>query len=141
MTGHVRLVGLVFLGGCVGTAVRWALEEAFAVPTGWPWVTFAINVAGSFLLGLLLELLVRGGADAGWRRAVRLGCGTGVMGGFTTYSTFVLEVDRLGADGELALAVAYPLVSVVLGLAAAAAGMALAARTTSGTTSERRETA
>lgn len=129
MSGHGRLVGLVFVGGCTGTAVRWGLEEAFAQPTGWPWVTFAINVVGSFVLGLLLETLVLGGPDVGWRRAVRLGCGTGVMGGFTTYSTFVLEVDRLGSDGELAAAVAYPLVSVVLGLAAAAAGMVLASRT------------
>jgi fluoride exporter len=129
VSAHARLVGLVFVGGCVGTAVRWALEEAFAQPTGWPWVTFAINLVGSFALGLLLELLVLGGPDVGWRRAVRLGCGTGVMGGFTTYSTFVLEVDRLASDGELATAVAYPVVSVVLGLAAAAAGMMLAGRT------------
>lgn len=131
VTGHGRLVGLVFVGGCAGTAVRWALEEAFARPAGWPWVTFAINVAGSFALGLLLELLVRGGPDEGRRRAVRLGCGTGVLGGFTTYSTFVLEVERLASAGDLANAVAYPLVSVVLGVAAAAAGMALAGRTTS----------
>lgn len=125
---HARLVGLVFVGGALGTALRAGLENAFAPPTGWPWATFGINLVGSFVLGLLLERLVRGGPDEGRRRAVRLGCGTGILGGFTTYSTFVLEVERLATDGESAVAVAYPLVSVVLGLALAVAGMALAGR-------------
>ncbi len=127
---HLRLVGLVFVGGALGTALRAGLEGAFAQPTGWPWATFGINLVGSFVLGLLLERLVRGGADEGWRRSARLGCGTGVLGGFTTYSTFVLEVERLASDGETAVAVAYPLVSVVLGLVLAVAGMVVAARFT-----------
>lgn len=131
---HARLVGLVFVGGALGTALRAGLEDAFAQPTGWPWATFAINLVGSFVLGLLLERLVRGGPDEGRRRAVRLGCGTGILGGFTTYSTFVLEVERLATDGETVVAVAYPLVSVVLGLALAAAGMTLAARLPASTT-------
>lgn len=131
---HARLVGLVFVGGTLGTALRAGLEDAFAPPTGWPWATFAINLVGSFVLGLLLERLVRGGPDEGRRRAVRLGCGTGILGGFTTYSTFVLEVERLATDGETVVAVAYPLVSVVLGLALAAAGMTLAARLPASTT-------
>ncbi|MFC6448495.1 CrcB family protein [Cellulomonas gelida] len=72
---------------------------------------------------------MRGGPDEGWRRSVRLGCGT-VLGGFTTYSTFVLEVERLASDGETTIAVAYLLVSVVLGLVLAVAGMVVAARFT-----------
>lgn len=127
---HARLVALVFVGGALGTALRAGLEGAFAQPTGWPWATFGINLVGSFVLGLLLERLVRGGADEGWRRSVRLGCGTGILGGFTTYSTFVLEVERLASDGETTIAVAYPLVSVALGLALAVAGMAVASRFT-----------
>ena len=98
---HLLLVGLVLVGGGLGTSARAALEHALAAPTGWPWVTFTINVVGSFALGLLLGALAGRGADEGWRRAVRLGCGTGALGGFTTYSTFVLEVHRLADDRHL----------------------------------------
>ncbi|WP_236122136.1 FluC/FEX family fluoride channel [Cellulomonas palmilytica] len=125
---HLMLIGLVLVGGALGTSARFALEHALARPAGWPWVTFAINVVGSCALGLLLGGLAGRGADEGPRRAVRLGCGTGVLGGFTTYSTFVLEVQRLGDDGERLLAVAYPLASVVVGVLAAVLGLVLADR-------------
>ena len=122
---------VVLVGGAFGTAVRAALESAFpAQPGGWPWITFAINVSGSFLLGLLLETLSRRGPDAGLRRYLRLGVGTGVMGGYTTYSTFAVETVRLLGLGGAAtfLGIGYALGSVVLGLLAAFAGMWLAAR-------------
>lgn len=122
---------VVLVGGAFGTAVRAALESAFpAQPGGWPWTTFAINVSGSFLLGLLLETLSRRGPDAGLRRYLRLGVGTGVMGGYTTYSTFAVETVRLLGLGGAAtfLGIGYALGSVVLGLLAAFAGMWLAAR-------------
>ena len=122
---------VVLVGGAFGTAVRAALESAFpAQPGAWPWTTFAINVSGSFLLGLLLETLSRRGPDAGLRRYLRLGVGTGVMGGYTTYSTFAVETVRLLGLGGAAtfLGIGYALGSVVLGLLAAFAGMWLAAR-------------
>ncbi|WP_454042034.1 CrcB family protein [Cellulosimicrobium sp. Marseille-Q8652] len=122
-----RAAGLVVLGGALGTSARAGLEAAFP-PTvgGWPWTTFAINVVGSLLLGVLLGALQASGPDDGWRRRVRVLVGTGVVGGFTTYSTFALEVDRLVGAGHGALAVAYALVSVVLGVVAAGAGILLA---------------
>ncbi len=122
---------VVLVGGAFGTAVRAALESAFpAQPGGWPWTTFAINVSGSLLLGLLLETLSRRGPDAGLRRYLRLGVGTGVMGGYTTYSTFAVETVRLLGLGGAAtfIGIGYALGSVVLGLLAAFAGMWLAAR-------------
>jgi fluoride exporter len=123
-----RLAGLVALGGMVGTAARASLEAALPAPAGgWPWTTFTINIVGSLVLGVLLESLLRTGDDTGWRRAVRLGCGTGILGGFTTYSTFILEVEQLLRGGSQAVAVGYALVSVVVGLAAAGVGIALAA--------------
>ncbi len=125
----LRLSLLVAAGGAVGTAARAHLEAAFAPPPGGlPWITLAVNVVGSFALGLLLELLLHAGPDHGWRKAVRLGCGTGVIGGFTTYSTFVLEIDRLARDGHLAVAATYLLVSVLAGLVAAGAGILAANR-------------
>lgn len=121
------LAGLVAVGGGIGTLARWLLESAFAPdPGGWPWTTFWINVAGSLVLGVLLEWLVRGGPDRGPRRAVRLGVGTGLIGGFTTYSTFVLETVSLAQDGHPVVGVTYALVSVVLGVVAAGVGIGLA---------------
>ena len=122
---------VVLAGGAVGTAVRAALESAFpAEPGGWPWATFSINLTGSFLLGLLLETLSRRGPDAGLRRYLRLGLGTGVMGGYTTYSTFAVETVRLLGlgGGAMFVGLGYALGSVTLGLAAAFAGMWVAAR-------------
>lgn len=122
---------LVFIGGAVGTAIRAALEAAMpAQPGGWPWTTFAINVSGSFLLGLLLETLSLRGPDAGLRRYLRLGVGTGVMGGYTTYSTFAVETVRLFGvgGGAVFIGIGYALGSVILGLAGAFAGMWLATR-------------
>lgn len=125
----VRLLAVVFAGGACGTAIRSLLEDAFARPTpSWPWTTFGINVIGAFVLGLLLEALVRSGADTGRRRLVRLGMGTGVLGGFTTYSTFAVEtVERLTQD-SLVVGLAYPVASGVLGVTAAAVGYRIAHR-------------
>lgn len=124
-----RLAALVAGGAVLGTTARAVLESTFApAPASVPWVTLSINIAGSFLLGALLQLLTYAGPDSGWRRAVRLGCGTGVIGGFTTYSTFVLEIDQLARGGALGTAALYLLVSVVAGLAAAAGAIALVDR-------------
>jgi CrcB protein len=123
------LLGLVVLGGTAGTAVRYGLESRFGAPAGtWPWATFAINVSGAFVLAALVAGLARSGPDDGWRRRLRLGLGTGLLGGYTTYSTFAVEVDGLLRAGRGGLAVAYALVSVVLGVAAAGLGVWAARR-------------
>ncbi|MFC6706335.1 fluoride efflux transporter FluC [Flexivirga alba] len=114
------LLGTVFVGGACGTAIRSLLEDAFSRPTGsWPWITFAINVIGAFVLGFLLEALVRSGEDSGGRRLARLGVGTGLLGGFTTYSTFMVETTKL----PWPVAVGYAVTSVVVGALAAWAGI------------------
>ncbi len=122
---HLLLIGL---GGMIGTAARASLELAFPAPDGgWPWTTFWINLAGSALLGALLEWLALGD-DQGWRRSMRLGVGTGLIGGFTTYSTFSLETASLFQAGHGGLALGYALSSVILGVAAAAGGILLMRR-------------
>lgn len=126
-----RLAGfalLVAVGSSLGTLARASIELAVPTPPGaWPWATFGINLVGSLLLGLLLEVLSRTGEDRGWRRTVRLGVGTGVIGGFTTYSTLIVEIDQLVRFGGGAVAASYALTSILLGLVAAGAGMALGA--------------
>ncbi len=121
------LLALVMVGGAVGTAARWQLSQAFpAEPGQWPWATFTINVVGSLLLGLLLETLLRSSPDSGWRRGIRVGIGTGLLGGFTTYSTFIVETDRLIATGHPWVGATYAVVSILVGVLAALAGIALA---------------
>lgn len=126
------LVGWVALGGMVGTLARDQLESAYGAPAGaFPWVTLAINVSGAFLLGLLVQSLARLGPETRRRRAARLCLGTGLLGGFTTYSTFVLEAVSLGSSGAVP-AVAYVAVSVIAGFGAALAGHRLARRAAGG---------
>ena len=117
---------LIALGGAVGTTLRAALETAFPTAAGsWPWATFVINVTGAFLLAVVLETLSVLGPDEGWSRRVRLGVGTGLLGGFTTYSTFMVEAARLGRAGAYLTTLGYVAASLLLGVAAAWAGMSL----------------
>jgi len=128
-SAHAARLGLILAGGGLGTLVRWALESAYGSgPANWPWATFLINLSGSLALGALLEALAGSGPDTGWRQAVRLGVGTGVLGGYTTYSTFAVEAVQLAATGQAWLALGYALGSVTAGLACAAAGSWLCRR-------------
>ena len=90
------------------------------------------NLLGALLLGVLLERLARRGPETTAARRVRLTLGTGLLGGFTTFSTLAIEVERLTAAGRPALGLLYGLVSVVVGVVAAFAGVVLAARRSSG---------
>lgn len=127
--GTLRWVPLILLGGTVGTAARAALETLFpAAPTALPWTTLAINLMGSFLLGVLVETLSASGPDRGVRRGIRLTIGTGVLGGFTTYSTFMVETaDRL-RNGYALLALTYLVGSVIICLLAAGLGISMTSR-------------
>ena len=115
---------LVMVGGAVGAALRFALSRAVPVVAGvWPWATFAANVLGSFLMGALAFWLVRKGAQG---EQVRLLLGVGVLGGFTTFSAFSLEIGQMIENGQLAMAFGYAIASVLVALTALFAGMALA---------------
>ena len=120
-------LALVAAGGCAGTLVRAALERAWpASPGHLPVTTLALNVVGALALGLLL------GALGGGRPRLRLALGTGVLGGLTTHSTFILESHRLltsgGDGGHPVLGAAYLVGSMVAGLVAAGLGLWLAGR-------------
>ncbi|UOE43260.1 fluoride efflux transporter FluC [Agromyces larvae] len=124
-----RLIGLVALGGAIGTAARAGLGIAVtaALPGAvFPVTTFTVNLIGAFVLGVLLEALVLRGPDEGVRRSIRLFVGTGVLGGFTTYSAFSTDTARLLLAGETLIAAGYALGTVVLGGAASLGGILLA---------------
>lgn len=118
----------VAIGGFLGALARYELGEAFPTATGhWPWTTFGINVAGAFLLGMLLEALLRLGPDDGWRQRVRLGAGTGMLGAFTTYSSLAVDTTLLLREREGISALTYAGGTVLAGMAATLLGIALGA--------------
>ena len=112
---------LVGAGGAVGALGRYATSQAFPVSPGhFPFTTFAINVTGAFALGGLLEWLVRHRSIDHWARFF---VGIGVLGAFTTFSTFATETVVLARDGHAAIAVLYAAGSVAAGLVAALLGL------------------
>ncbi|HEV2361075.1 MAG TPA: fluoride efflux transporter CrcB [Acidimicrobiales bacterium] len=118
------LVLAVAAGGVVGAPARFALDRLVSarVESDLPWGTFLVNASGSLVLGVLLGLALHhhlaGALDAF--------LATGFCGAFTTFSTFTYETVRLLEDGDLFEALAYSAGSIVVGLCAAAVGLALA---------------
>ena len=103
-----RLVAVVAVGGAVGTAARWSLTQTVgASSSGWPTATFVENLLGSFLLGALLEVLLRRGQESRRSLVIRLGAGTGLLGGFTKISSVAIEMERLLAGGEETMEMVY----------------------------------
>lgn len=100
---HVSVIAAVALGGALGACARYALSLAFPdTPTAFPWTIFAVNVVGCFLLALLPAF------DAVRRRRLLPPLlGTGVLGGFTTLSTYADQSRVLVASGHVATAAAY----------------------------------
>jgi len=115
---------LIAIFGAAGAVARYALD-------GWvsdmargqfPWGTLTVNVLGCFALGALVALTTeRLVSDPGWRTAI----GIGFLGAFTTFSTYAYETLKLAEDGGVWLALANGLGMLVLGLAAALAGLAV----------------
>lgn len=121
-------VALVMCGAILGGAAREAIEQVLPTSArGFPVATFLINLAGAFILGVLLEALVRSGDDVGWRRRARLVGGTGFCGAFTTYSTFAVETVQLVRRHASSTAAGYLVASVIGGLAMAALGIMVGA--------------
>ncbi len=115
---------LVFLGGGIGAAARHGvnLTAARAFGMSFPWGTIIVNVAGSLLMGLIVAWLAFR-AHAGWSQHARLFLATGILGGFTTFSAFSLDVALLWERGDHGLAAAYVAGSVLLSIAALFFGM------------------
>lgn len=110
----------VCLGAAVGAPLRYLVDRAVHTRVGgvFPWGTLAVNVSGSFVLGLLVALA----ASHEVPEPVWLVVGPGFCGAFTTYSTLSYQTLRLTADGERRLALANVALSLTAGLAAAALG-------------------
>lgn len=120
------VLSVISAGGVLGAEARYGLGRLFpAAPGEFPWATFGTNVTGCLLIGVLMALI-----DQVWagRRLVRPFLGVGVLGGFTTFSTYVVDVQQLMDVGASGTALAYLAGTVVSALAATYLGLVLARR-------------
>ncbi len=117
----------VFIGGGMGAVLRYGMIEAVKRmhPAPFPLGTLFVNVVGSLLMGMLMAWVMQ---EAGARDQARLFFATGVLGGFTTFSAFSWDVLALWQRGEIAQALLYIAGSVLLSLAAVAAGYMMMAK-------------
>jgi fluoride exporter len=112
---------VVALGGALGALARWAVAEALpSSPGGWPWATLLVNLTGCLLIGVLLAVLLERFPTAPWLRPF---LATGLLGGYTTYSTFAVDVVRMADAGAWAAATGYVIASVLGGLLSVVAGL------------------
>lgn len=116
---------LVMIGGALGALARYQFGRAsFHLWGGdWPWGTLGVNIVGGLLMGLLAGWLTRFGTGGG--EQLRLLLGVGILGGFTTFSSFSLETMLMIEGGQWGGAALYALLSVALSVIALFAGLCL----------------
>jgi CrcB protein len=115
---------MVFLGGGIGAMIRHGLNLAGVRMLGnhFPYATFIINISGSLMMGIVAGYFAfKGDAPQHWRLFLT----TGILGGYTTFSTFSLDAALLYERGEFGLAAFYVAASVALSIAGLFAGLAL----------------
>ena len=114
---------LIMAGGALGAASRYYLSRLALAALGpaFPWGTWIVNLSGSLLMGLLAGYLLRHGPDS--NEPLLLFLGVGVLGGFTTFSGFSLEMVQMLERGSLGLAAAYALASVIGSVVLLAVGL------------------
>jgi CrcB protein len=118
----VIIVGLVVAGGC-GAVLRYLVDRSVQrrVASDFPLGILLVNLTGCLVLGVLTGAALHHGLSATWVTVA----GTGLVGAYTTFSTFTYDTVRLAENDQWAFSVANVLVSVVVGVGAAAAGLAL----------------
>jgi CrcB protein len=114
----------VAIGGALGSVLRYLISSWFVarVGTSFPWGTFVINVSGSLLIGIVLQVAL---SRTGLNPYLRLFFATGILGGYTTFSTYAFEIYNLAGSAAPLQSAAYALGSVIAGVTAAYAGTLL----------------
>lgn len=113
----------VALGGAIGSCLRYGVSELvmkFLSESTWPFATYIVNVSGGFAMGVIFGWFSTTGIE---NTSLRLFLATGILGGFTTFSAFSLELYQIANRGSLGLAVIYGLSSVLLSLIALVIGL------------------
>lgn len=121
----MKTILAVGAGGAIGASARYLLTQAIMRVNagGFPWGTFAVNILGSTILGLLAGLFAHRVTPSPALQAFLI---TGILGGFTTFSAFSLDVVTLMERGQGAVALAYAALSVILSVAGLYAGLVIA---------------
>ncbi|MEH1165049.1 CrcB family protein [Micromonospora sp. CPCC 205539] len=123
-TRPATVLAAIAVGGVLGALARAGLQQAVPHgPTGFPWATFGINLTGCLLIGVLMAVL---GHLGGGHPLVRPFLGVGVLGGFTTFSSYAVDVQQAVVAGAPATALAYLAATVLGALIAVALGDAAA---------------
>lgn len=120
----MRLLILATLGGSIGSGARHLVNVGLtrALGPAFPWATLTVNVVGSFLMGFLVDMIMR---RFGGSPEMRTFLATGILGGFTTFSAFSLDISTLLGRDEIITAIGYIIASVAISLLALYAGLAL----------------
>ncbi len=131
LTAHPWVLPVIATGGALGATGRYALEQLWPhAPGSMPWATFLANVSGCLLLGVVMVVVT----EAGRRHPLwRPFFGVGVLGGYTTFSTYIVQVHQATQAQAPALALAYLFGTLAAAIAAVAAGSAAARRVFAGT--------
>ena len=120
---HVSILTAIAVGGALGAVARQLVGQALpTAPGGFPWGTFLINVSGSLLSGILMAVL---GLWPAHHRLLRPFLGVGILGGFTTFSTYAVQSHELVRAGHPVLAIAYLSATAVVAILAVVAGVIL----------------
>ncbi|MGW0834108.1 fluoride efflux transporter CrcB [Streptomyces prunicolor] len=124
--GQGPVVAVVALGGAIGAVARYAASLWWpAQGGGFPWTTFGINVVGCAVIGVFMVVITEVWAA---HRLVRPFFGTGVLGGFTTFSTYAVDIQKLVDEGHPRTALAYLAATLIAALAAVWLGATTARR-------------
>lgn len=121
---QLPVLAVIAAGGVLGSLARHgaaSLQPGSGAGAGWPWAILVVNVSGCLLIGVLMAVLLDLTAP---HRLLRPFLGIGVLGGYTTFSTYAVDTQRLLADGRVAAALTYFLVTPVLALLAVWLGTA-----------------
>lgn len=112
---------MVAVGGALGASMRYVVGKSMGAQadSSVPWHTLFVNVSGAFVLGLLIAVAARHGWPGWWRPFIAVG----ILGGYTTFSTYSIESVELILRGHSATGLAYAFGALVLGLAAAWLGL------------------
>ncbi|MFE1768939.1 fluoride efflux transporter FluC [Streptomyces angustmyceticus] len=114
--GQGAVIGVVAAGGAIGATARYGAGLLWPTASGaFPWTTLTVNAVGCALMGVLMVVITEVRAA---HRLVRPFLGTGVLGGFTTFSTYAVDIQRLVGGGRPAAALAYLAGTVLVALAA-----------------------
>jgi CrcB protein len=117
------MLGVIAVGGAIGAVARYALIAAFPHPAaGFGWAAFGVNVSGCLLIGVLMVLITEVRQA---HRLVRPFLATGVLGGYTSFSTYVVDIQHALIAGAPQVALAYAAGTLAVALAATGAGIRL----------------